>query len=94
MPVLHIEHEISDLSVWLEAFQRFAPAREQAGVLQAEVFQPYDDPHYIVVKLRFESVDAATNFRNFLTNVVWASPDTSPALVGTPTARVLTEVGL
>jgi hypothetical protein len=23
---------------------------------------------------------------------VWASPDTSPALVGAPTARVLTEV--
>jgi hypothetical protein len=41
---------------------------------------------YIVVNLRFESVDGANNFRNILTEVVWASPDTSPALAGAPTA--------
>jgi hypothetical protein len=55
------------------------------------VFQPADDPNYIVVNLRFESVDAANNFRKFLTEVVWASPENSPALVGAPTACVLTE---
>ena len=60
MPILRIEHEISDLATWLETFKRFAPAREQAGVQQAEVFQPADDPNYIVVNLRFESVEAAT----------------------------------
>jgi hypothetical protein len=94
MPILHIEHAISDLSVWLETFQRFAPAREQAGVQKAEVFQPADGPHYIVVNLRFETVDAAANFRTFLTERVWSSPDTSPALVGAPSARVLTEVNV
>jgi Antibiotic biosynthesis monooxygenase len=94
MPILHIEHEISDLTTWLEAFSRFAPAREQAGVQQTEVFQPSDDPNYIVVNLRFESVDAASNFRTFLQTVVWKSPEASPALVGAPTARVLTEVSV
>jgi len=94
MPILHIEHEISDLATWLEAFNRFAPAREQAGVQQTEVFQPSDDPNYIMVHLRFESVDAATNFRTFLHDVVWQSPEASPALVGAPIARVLTEVTL
>jgi hypothetical protein len=94
MPILHIEHEISDLSVWLETFHRFAPAREEAGVQKAEVFQPTDDPNYIIVNLRFETVDAAVNFRTFLTERVWSSPDTAPALVGAPTARVLTEVGI
>ena len=94
MPILHIEHEISDLATWLDAFKRFAPAREQAGVQQAEVFQPPDDPHYIVVNLRFESVEAASNFRTFLRDVVWKSPEASPALVGAPIARVLTEVSL
>jgi hypothetical protein len=58
------------------------------------VFQPADDPNYIVVNLRFESADAASNFRKFLIDVVWASPDTSPALVGAPTARILTEVSV
>jgi quinol monooxygenase YgiN len=94
MAILHIEHEISDLTTWLETFKRFAPAREQAGVQQAEVFQPTDDPNYIVVNLRFESVEAASNFRKLLTDVVWASPENSPALAGTPTARVLTEVSV
>ena len=94
MAILHIEHEISDLATWLEAFQRFAPAREQAGVRHTEVFQPPDDPHYIVVNLRFDSVDEASNFRTFLHNVIWKSPEASPALVGAPTARVLTEVSL
>jgi hypothetical protein len=94
MPILHIEHEISDLATWLEAFTRFAPAREQAGVKNTAVFQPADDPHYIVVNLAFESVEAAANFRTFLHDVVWKSPEASPALVGAPTARVLTEVGL
>ena len=94
MAILHIEHEISDLTSWLEAFNRFAPAREQAGVQRTEVYQPSDDPNYIVVNLRFESVDAASNFRTFLQTVIWKSPEASPALVGAPTARVLTEVSL
>jgi hypothetical protein len=94
MPILHIEHEISDLATWLETFSRFAPAREQAGVLHADAFQPADDPNYIVVNLRFETVDAASNFRKFLTDVVWASPENSPALSGIPRTRVLTEVNL
>ncbi len=92
MSVLHIEHQISDLPTWLETFHRFAPARTRAGVTAAEVYQPTDDPHYIVVNLHFENADAAVRFRTFLTEQVWSSPDTSPALAGTPTARVLTEV--
>ncbi|OBA85715.1 hypothetical protein A5662_03965 [Mycobacteriaceae bacterium 1482268.1] len=94
MPVLHIEHEISELAVWLDTFKRFAPAREQAGVTRAEVYQPSDDPNYIVVNLSFETVDAATKFREFLINQIWAAPESAPALVGLPTARVLEEVQL
>lgn len=94
MAILHIEHEISDLATWLEAFQKFAPAREGAGVTHTQVWQPDDDPRYVVVHLTFENADAAANFRTFLRQVVWASPEASPALVGAPIARVLTEVTL
>ena len=94
MPILHIEHEINDLETWLETFKKFAPAREQAGVQQTEVYHPPDNPNYIVVNLRFETVDAAGDFRKFLTDVIWASPENSPALAGAPTARVLTEVSV
>ena len=94
MPILHIEHEISDLAVWLDAFNKFAPAREQAGVTRTDVYQPSDDPNYIVINLSFQNADAASNFRNFLINQVWSSPNSAPALVGPPMARVLTEVDL
>jgi hypothetical protein len=94
MPILHIEHAITDLDTWLGAFRKFAPAREQAGVLEAQVFQPDDDPQYIVVNLRFETSDAAANFHKFLREVVWQSPEAAPALAGAPTARVLTEVSV
>jgi hypothetical protein len=90
--VLHIEHQITDLNAWLQTFAKFAPAREQAGVTAARVFQPDDDPKYIVVNLTFETAEAATNFRTFLREMVWKSPDTSPALVGQPRAVVLNEV--
>lgn len=92
MPILHIEHQITDLDTWLETFRRFAPAREQAGVKSAHVWQPAGDPHSIVVNLEFESADAATNFRNFLREQVWSAPETSPALAGSPTAVILNEV--
>jgi hypothetical protein len=94
MPVLHIEHEISELAVWLEAFKNLAPAREAAGVTRTEVYQRADDPNYVVINLRFENLDEATRFREVLINQIWSSPDSAPALVGPPTARVLEEVDL
>jgi hypothetical protein len=94
MPVLHIEHEISELAVWLDAFKKMAPAREGAGVTRTEVYRPSDDPNYVVINLSFENLEAATTFREFLINQIWASPNSAPALVGPPTARVLEEVQL
>jgi len=94
MPVLHIEHEISELAVWLDAFKKFEPAREAAGVTRTEVYQPADDPNYVVINLTFENLDAATRFREFLINQIWASPNSAPALVGLPKARVLEDVQL
>lgn len=94
MPVLHIEHEVTELTVWLDAFKKFAAAREAAGVTRTEVYQPSDDPNYVVINLSFENLVAASNFREFLISQIWSSPDAAPALVGPPTARVLTEVKL
>jgi hypothetical protein len=92
MATLHIEHPISDLDTWLGAFNRFAEAREKAGVRAQRIYQPVDDDHYIYVALEFDDVEAAEKFKRFLETTVWANPEASPALKGTPTARVLTEV--
>ncbi len=54
--------------------------------------QPVDDDNYIYVTLDFDTVEAATAFKGFLETTVWASAGASPALGGTPKARVLSEV--
>jgi hypothetical protein len=92
MPILHIEHPIKDLDTWLAAFRRFEEARQNAGVTETHVWQPADDPDYIVVNLQFESVSAAGKFRTFLREQVWSSPERSPGLAGAPRAVILNEV--
>jgi hypothetical protein len=89
---LHIEHPITDLQTWLGAFARFEEARKRAGVRAERVCQPVDDDKYIYVTLDFASLEEAAAFKGFLETTVWASADASPALAGTPTARVLAEV--
>ena len=91
---LHIEHPISDLKTWLGAFTKFEEARKKAGVRAQRIRQPVDDDKYIYVALDFDSVEEAEAFKRFLETTVWASADASPALAGSPRARVLTEVNI
>jgi len=92
MPTLHIEHGISDLGTWLGAFNAFADARRDAGVLAERVQQPVDDAHYIVVDLDFERTEQADGFLRFLREQVWAVPENAPALVGAPRTMILEPV--
>jgi hypothetical protein len=92
MATLHIEHPISDLPTWLQAFSRFEDARRRAGVRAERVLQPIDDDKYIYVDLDFDFVEQAAAFQGFLETNVWTSQEASPALAGTPRARVLTKV--
>ena len=92
MPTLHIEHPITDLGTWLGAFARFEDARQKAGVRAQRIRQPVDDDKYIYVDLDFDSTEQAAAFQELLEETVWASRDASPALAGTPRARILTDV--
>ena len=89
MFTLSIEHAISDFPTWKQAFDRFAEAREKAGVLAHRIRRPVGDPHHLVIELDFDAQDSAESFRQFLHNVVWANRDASPALVGAPETRIL-----
>jgi hypothetical protein len=93
MPTLHIEHPISDLATWLGAFSRFKDARQRAGVRTERVLQPVDDDQYIYVQLDFDDVERAAAFKTFLETNIWTSREASPALAGTPRARVLVDAG-
>lgn len=92
MVTLLIEHEITDLATWTAAFERFADARRNAGVRSHRIAHPLDDPTRIVVELDFDGAERAAEFRDFLREVVWADPTSSPALVGRPVTRLLESV--
>lgn len=89
MFTLSIEHGITEYPVWKQAFDRFADARTQAGVLGHRIRRPVGDEHYLVIELDFPSQEQAEGFRKFLYDVVWAKRDASPGLEGAPQARVL-----
>jgi hypothetical protein len=92
MATLHIEHPITSFDDWQAAFQRFAPMRAEAGVRRQLVQRPVDDRQYVVVDLDFDTVDAAQRFLQVLEDRVWASQESSPALVGSPQTRILETV--
>jgi hypothetical protein len=92
MATLHIEHPITDLSTWLTAFNGFADARKNAGVVRQRVQQPIGDERYIVVDLDFDDPEAAFAFKQFLEDMVWQTKELSPGLDGVPTARVQDDV--
>ncbi len=91
MATLHIEHGITDFASWKAAFDRFANHRKEAGVTAHRIHQPHDDAGYVVLQLDFSSVEKAKAFRTFLESRVWSAPANSPALKGTPRARVLVD---
>jgi hypothetical protein len=89
MTTLHIEHAITDYGVWKFAFDRFEELRRQSGVKHHRVLRPTDDPAYIVVNLDFATAEEAGAFLEFLRTKVWSTPQSAPALAGTPQTRIL-----
>ena len=88
MPTLLIEHSISDFDLWHDAFMRFAARRKEGGVIRERIMQPVDDPHYVLIALEFVTLAAARGFHQLLETQVWSTPANSPALVGSPRARI------
>jgi hypothetical protein len=89
MATLHIQHPVTDFDTWTSAFQRFAEARRNAGVRAQRIQRPVDDERYVVIDLDFDSAAEARSFQGFLTTQVWANPENSPGLAGTPESMVL-----
>ena len=91
MPILRLEHAISDFDLWKAAFDRDPVRREHSGVRGHRVFRPVDDPNYITVDLDFDSRAEAETFQVSLASL-WRSKQAAPALVGTPQVRIVEAV--
>lgn len=90
MPILQIEHPISDFDAWKRAFDADPVRREASGVRRYRVFRPVDDPAYVKVDLEFDDLGAAEAFRVVLEDL-WSSGRAAPALAGTPHARIVVQ---
>lgn len=91
MPILQIEHAISDFDVWTRAFEGDPVRRRESGVRRYRVCRPVDDPNYIAVDLEFDSLGEAEAFHAALEDL-WESGRAAPALVGNPRVRIVEAV--
>jgi hypothetical protein len=91
VPVLQIEHAISDFDVWKKAFDADPVRRAESGVRRYRVFRPVDDPNYVKIDLEFDGSSEADVFRAKLQDL-WGSGRAAPALFGRPQARIVEEV--
>jgi hypothetical protein len=89
---LRIEHAIKDYDTWRGAFERAAPIREQTGVRSYRIQRPVDDPNYLMIDLDFDDMAGAEALLAILRDRIWASPDSSPGLLGQPSARIVDTV--
>jgi hypothetical protein len=55
-----------------------------------QIFQPPDDPNYVVLDLEFESEGEAEAYLGWLRREAWSSREASPALAGGPQTRIVT----
>jgi hypothetical protein len=62
VPILHVEHAISDFDTWQHAFDSDPVRREEFGVRRDRVLRPIDDPRYVVLDLEFDTRGDAQAF--------------------------------
>ena len=90
MPVLQIEHWVRDFDAWKAAFDSDPVGREQGGVRSYRIYQPLDDPNYVIVDLVFDNSVEAEEFRLALREL-WERVQ-AEGLVADSRERLLDEV--
>ena len=95
MPTLHIEHPITDLTTWMSGPSKPPPTRGmRSACVPNTCATPFGDLTSIVVDLDFDTAEQAETFLEFLRTHIWAVPERSPALAGTPETMILEDVTL
>ena len=90
MPVLQIEHTVRDFDAWKATFDSDPIGREQGGVTSYRIFQPLDDPNYVIVDLEFDNSVEADEFRLALREL-WARAE-ADGLITDSRERILEEM--
>ncbi len=88
MPILRIEHPTKDFATWKAAFDRDPAGRGKAGVQRYSIYQPVDNPRYVLIDLEFETVSQAERLLDTM-KLIWSSGAAGPALGGEPRTQIL-----
>ena len=59
MIVLQIEHKVPNFAGWKKVFDSDPINRRKSGVRRYHIFQPTDDPNYVIIELEFETLNDA-----------------------------------
>jgi hypothetical protein len=85
MPILRIEHAVSDFNAWKQAFDSDPVGREKSGVRQYRVLRPIDDPNWVMIDLEFATTAEAEALLEGM-RAVWAGP--ARTIIFDPRARI------
>jgi hypothetical protein len=69
MPILQIEHKVPNFDGWKKAFDSDPINRKKSGVRRYSIFQPADDPNYVILNLEFDQIAEAEDTLAALRNL-------------------------
>jgi hypothetical protein len=88
MPILRIEHPTRDFITWKATFDRDPVGRRKSGVQRYCIYQPVDNPRYVLIDLEFETVAQAEGLLASMKQI-WSSGAAGAALGGEPRTQIL-----
>jgi hypothetical protein len=86
MPILQIEHKIANFDGWKKAFESDPINRKKSGVRRYRIFQPVDDPNYVILDLEFDNM-AETETTLAALRKLWNQVEGS--IISGPKTRIL-----
>ncbi len=89
MPIVRIEHTVSDFEKWRELFDSDPVDRKGSGVRRYQILRGQHDPNYVTIDLQFDETDEAETFVQRIEQL-WEGP-AKDELLG-PRARILDSV--
>ena len=90
MHTLQIEHTVASYDTWKATFDSDPLGRAREGVMGYRIYQPLDDPQYVVVDLEFEDSIDAEGFRVALRELMAGAE--AEGLISESRLRILKEV--
>ena len=86
MPIVRIEHEVPDFERWKRAFDGDPADRRGSGVRWYQVARRHDDPGYVTVDLKFDTMEASEAFLRKMQRI-WGGA--GAGVMKDPRARIL-----